>query len=277
MADLILHPNATPVYSFLSMLQAQPPAEAPHPLKVLDCGGGPLPPLTLFRQHGYEAWGVDCSAEQLERARQFCVQHQVEVNLRLGDMRALPFEDESFDALYEHFSMCHLSKADTAAALSEMRRVLKPRGLAFVGVISTGTWPQSLFGEERAPGEFYGEEGGLQNVLHSMFTDEEAQRLVQGVGDHRPGKACALSARGGRADLPGRMDGAAIRSAGRIHPGCLARGLSAAGGRIPIHSPLLLSAENLVHFTAGPILWRGPGRVCGSAPPAWRSDCARGS
>ena len=181
MADLILHPNATPVYSFLSMLQAQPPAEAPHPLKVLDCGaGGPLPPLTLFRQHGYEAWGVDCSAEQLERARQFCVQHQVEVNLRLGDMRALPFEDESFDALYEHFSMCHLSKADTAAALSEMRRVLKPRGLAFVGVISTGTWPQSLFGEERAPGEFYGEEGGQQNVLHSMFTDEEAQRLVQG-------------------------------------------------------------------------------------------------
>jgi ubiquinone/menaquinone biosynthesis C-methylase UbiE len=33
--------------------------------------------------------------------------------------------------------MCHLSKADTARAVSEMHRVLKPGGLGFLGVIST--------------------------------------------------------------------------------------------------------------------------------------------
>ncbi len=74
--------------------------------------------------------------------------------------------------------MCHLSKQDTAIAVGEMRRVLKPNGLCFLGVISTDCWPKSLFGEEREPGEYWGEEDGKSNVLHSMFTDQEANELV---------------------------------------------------------------------------------------------------
>jgi len=46
--------------------------------KVLDCGtGGAVPPLALFRQHGFEAWGIDASTEQLDRAGQFCEQRDV--------------------------------------------------------------------------------------------------------------------------------------------------------------------------------------------------------
>jgi ubiquinone/menaquinone biosynthesis C-methylase UbiE len=95
-------------------------------------------------------------------------------------MRHIPFEDETFDYVYEHYSMCHLNKADTAAAVLEMRRVLKPRGLCFLGVISTDSWPKSLFGEERESGEFWGEEDGNPNVLHSMFSDTEADQLATG-------------------------------------------------------------------------------------------------
>jgi len=182
MENLILHPNATPVYGFLSFINSQCSSrEGLQPKKILDCGaGGPIPPLALFQHYEFEAWGIDISAEQLDKARQFCREKGIEIHLREGDMRHIPFEDGAFDYVYEHFSMCHLNKADTAAAVLEMRRVLKPQGLCFLGVISADSWPKSLFGEEREPGEFWGEEGGNPNVLHSMFNDEEADELVAG-------------------------------------------------------------------------------------------------
>jgi ubiquinone/menaquinone biosynthesis C-methylase UbiE len=177
--SVILRTNAIPVYRFLSVINSMhPQGETVQRGKILDCGaGGPVPPLALFHQHGFEAWGIDASDEQLDKARQFCAAQHIEVHLRTGDMRQIPFEDESFDYVYEHYSMCHLSKRDTARAVGEMYRVLKPQGLCFLGVISADSWPRSLFGQEQEPGEFWGDEGG-QKTLHSVFTDQEANDLV---------------------------------------------------------------------------------------------------
>lgn len=179
MSEFILRPNAVPVYGFLSMLTAQgiPDAKTPKS-KVLDCGaGGPVPPVALFARQGFDAFGVDISEMQLEKARQFCQMQGVSVDLRQADMRQLPFDDAAFDYVYEHYSMCHLSKADTAKAMREMQRVLKPGGMAFLGVISADCWPKSLFGEEKAPGEFWMVEDD-EPALHSMFSDTEADRLA---------------------------------------------------------------------------------------------------
>jgi SAM-dependent methyltransferase len=180
MQNVILRTNAIPLHGFLSVINALNPKDETLPRgKVLDCGaGGPVPPLALFHQHGFETWGIDVSAEHLEQARQFGEQQGMELHLRPGDMRRIPFEDETFDYVYEHYSMCHLSKRDTALAVSEMFRVLKPQGLCFLGVISIDSWPKSLFGEEREPGEYWGEEGGNESTLHSMFGDSEADELV---------------------------------------------------------------------------------------------------
>jgi ubiquinone/menaquinone biosynthesis C-methylase UbiE len=180
MENVILRTNAIPVYGFLSFINARhPQREISQRSKILDCGaGGPLPPLALFHRHGFEAWGIDASDKQLEKARQYCKQQGIELYLRAGDMRRIPFEDETFDYVYEHYSMCHLSKRDTALAVNEMYRVLKPQGLCFLGVISVDSWPKSLFGQEKMPGEYWGEEGGDDPTLHSMFSDEEADELV---------------------------------------------------------------------------------------------------
>ena len=180
MDSVILRTNAIPVYGFLSFIAArQPEGGSLLQSKILDCGaGGPVPPLALFAQHGFEGWGIDSSEGQLDRAKQFCQERGLELSLRKGDMRHIPFEDETFDYVYEHYAMCHLSKQDTALAVSEMYRVLKRQGLCFLGVISTDSWPRSSFGEERAPGEYWGEEGGDELTLHSLFSDEEADELV---------------------------------------------------------------------------------------------------
>jgi len=180
MKDVILRTNAIPVYGFLSLINARlPQGETLHQKKILDCGaGGRVPPLALFDQHGFEAWGIDTSDGQLDRARQFCDERGLQVHLRKGDMRCIPFEDEAFDYAYEHYSLCHLCKRDTALAVSEMYRVVKRRGLCFLGVISADSWPKSLFGRERDPGEYWIEEDGNEPALHSLFTDEEADELI---------------------------------------------------------------------------------------------------
>lgn len=179
--SLILRPNAIPVYGFLSKIAARGlPAEGELRLKILDCGaGGRVPPVALFAQHGFEAFGIDIDPEQLARAKQFCADNAIEVDLREGDMRALPFEDESLDYVFEQYAMCHLSKADTAKVVNEMQRILKPGGMALLGVISMDCWPKSFFGEEKVPGEFWMIEDG-EEARHSMFTDDEADALVAG-------------------------------------------------------------------------------------------------
>jgi ubiquinone/menaquinone biosynthesis C-methylase UbiE len=88
-------------------------------------------------------------------------------------MREIPFDDESFDCVYEHYAMCHLSKRETATAIGEMQRVAKRGGLCFLGVISMDSWPKSLYGVEREPGEYW-----AGDERHSMFTDKEADVLV---------------------------------------------------------------------------------------------------
>ncbi len=179
MNPTILRTNATSVYRFLSRLNAAL-GEGEHlrGKRILDCGAGsPIPPLAIFAEQGMEAHGIDISGPRLEQSRAFRERSGLALALAAGDMRQLPYGNEVFDYVYEHFSMCHLTKADTAVAVGEMRRVLRPGGSAFLGVVSQESWPLSSFGEERAPGERWSGEAGGERC-HSLFEEAEADRLV---------------------------------------------------------------------------------------------------
>jgi ubiquinone/menaquinone biosynthesis C-methylase UbiE len=179
MTNTILRTNAAPVYSFFSYLKSkQSQGELGDQIKILDCGaGGPVPPLALFSENGFDAYGIDTSEEQLEHSRQYCTEIGLHIDFRKADMRQIPFDDESFDCVYEHYAMCHLSKKDTAIAINEMHRVTRKEGLCFLGAISMDSWPKSLYGVEEEPGEFLVSEGEDRR-RHTMFTDEEADQLV---------------------------------------------------------------------------------------------------
>lgn len=179
MNPAILRMNATAVYRFLSLMNSSlQSGESLLGRKILDCGaGGPVPPLSIFAEQGMEAYGIDISEEQLAKARRFVQQTGLPIHLQPGDMRRIPYEDKTFDYVYEHFSMCHLTKVDTAIAIEDMHRVLKPGGIAFLGVVSQDCWPLSSYGEERAPGERWMVEGG-EETCHSLFSDLEIDALV---------------------------------------------------------------------------------------------------
>ncbi len=81
MSNIILSPNAAPVYRFLSFILSRDLA----PGKILDCGaGGPLPPLAIFAQQGFDCWGIDISDQQLEKAKAFAAEHDLTLHLQKG-------------------------------------------------------------------------------------------------------------------------------------------------------------------------------------------------
>lgn len=179
MNPTILRINATAVYRFLSILQASlDEGDSLTGKTILDCGaGGPIPPLAIFAEQGLKTFGIDLLESQIDKALAFTNRTGLSMHFQKADMRHLPFEDNTFDYVYEHYSMCHLSKADTAVAISEMPRVLSPEGIAFLGVVSQDCWPLSSYGEERSPGERWMVEGG-EETCHSLFTDKESDHLL---------------------------------------------------------------------------------------------------
>ncbi len=166
----------TPLYGFLWHIEKY----ASHmEKKILDCGcGGPQPPVAMFYEHGFETHGIDIDPENLKKAENFAKQQGMNLKLVLGDMRDLPYEDESFSFVYTYFTIFHLSKKDIKKALSEMHRILKKDGLCFVNLMST---EDDMYGEgeEEVKGECWLDEGG-EKLLHTFLDEEELPEFTRG-------------------------------------------------------------------------------------------------
>lgn len=95
--------------------------------RVLEGGCGRANKVKALADAGFAAVGVDYAAESVERARQV----YPGLDIRVGDVRALPFPDGDFDGCWsigviEHFW------AGYDDILGEARRVLKPGSVLFL-------------------------------------------------------------------------------------------------------------------------------------------------
>lgn len=79
--------------------------------------------------------GLDFAPAMVERARAKAQERGVEIDFRVGDMLALPFEDDSFDAATVAFGIRNVSDLDRG--LAEMTRVVRPGGKVVILEITT--------------------------------------------------------------------------------------------------------------------------------------------
>jgi SAM-dependent methyltransferase len=102
-------------------------------MRLLDAGCGPGS-ITLGLAEVVApgpAVGVDIQPAQVERARALAAARGIAtVRFELSDVYGLPFPDGSFDAVFANGVLMHLR--DPVRALSELRRVLCPGGIAGV-------------------------------------------------------------------------------------------------------------------------------------------------
>lgn len=162
------NPNAYRFLHFIERLEGRIKPEK----RVLDCGaGGARPPLALFHLLGYETHGIDIADKQVKSAQAFANKYGVDLNIRLGDMRKLEFDEEVFPCVYSQNSIFHLTKSDTAKAMKEMKRVLMKGGVLYVNFLAIEDQGYGE-GKEVGPGEWESIEHG-EITIHSFYEDEE--------------------------------------------------------------------------------------------------------
>jgi SAM-dependent methyltransferase len=145
---------------------------------VLELGCGHGRDTLLFAREGFEVTALDYSKEALGilAARADEIGVSPHVARRVFDVRvALPFPDSSFDACYSHMLLCmELSTEELKFLVAEIRRVLRPGGLALYSV--RNTFDKHYRGGVHKSEDMY-EIGGF--VVH-FFSEEMIQSLSRG-------------------------------------------------------------------------------------------------
>ncbi len=145
---------------------------------VLDCGaGGNCPPLALFSEYGYKTYGIEFNDSQIEKAKKFSKEHNVELNITKGDIRKLPFEDETISYIYSYNTIFHMKKEDILKAVKEIKRVLKPGGICFINFLTINDENFGQ-GEKVGKGEFLQVEDG-EKIVHAYYGIEEAEEYFK--------------------------------------------------------------------------------------------------
>lgn len=99
-------------------------------LKVLEIGCGLGTDGAQFAKAGADYTGVDLTDAAIQLARRRFQLFNLPGQFQTADAEHLEFADESFDLVYSHGVLHHTP--DIAAAISEIHRVLRPRGRAVV-------------------------------------------------------------------------------------------------------------------------------------------------
>jgi SAM-dependent methyltransferase len=113
--------------------------------KLLEVGCGMGTDLLQFARGGAKVTGVDLTPRSIEISRRHLLIYGETGEFALADCETLPFADESFDVAYSNGVLHHTP--DTAGAVREIHRVLRPGGLARVMLYhrrSFGFWTQVI-------------------------------------------------------------------------------------------------------------------------------------
>ena len=102
--------------------------------RLLNLGCGHGADFVPFK-NSFKLYGVDFSPKMIKLAQQYAQKHGFTTELDIADIRRLPYKDSSFDyaiaiAVYHHIK----GREETLKALSELKRILKKDGEAFLTV-----------------------------------------------------------------------------------------------------------------------------------------------
>ncbi|HZJ24836.1 MAG TPA: class I SAM-dependent methyltransferase [Anaerolineales bacterium] len=146
--------------TFLSLLQQE------HRQSLLEIGAGAGKDSKFFYDQGLAVTCIDLSPEMVRLCRQKGLAAHV------MDMTRLNFPPNSFDAVYSLNSLLHIPKVEFPIVLKNVRKILKPTGLFYLGVYGgeefEGVWELDSY----TPKRFF-----------SFHSDENIQKTTVEVFD----------------------------------------------------------------------------------------------
>jgi len=148
--------------------------------RLLNIGCAHGPDFLPFTRN-FDLYGVDFSTEMLKLARKYAQKFNFAVSLSVADVSHLPYADRTFDwaisvATYHHIK----GREEKLAALSELRRVLKPGGEAFITVWNR--WqPRFWFKPKEVAVPWRKRDKTLERYYY-LFSYPELEKLVKTAG-----------------------------------------------------------------------------------------------
>lgn len=186
--------NTAPVEALVRtasyFLRARYPLEEYKNIKLLEmgCGGGIN--LIWAAEKGIRVSGIDISPVALDLGRRNLIKSgysDLVDELVEGSVADTPFEDNSFDIIFESCVFQHLNKQERKKTFNEVKRILRPGG-AFVGHMLDRQCSVYEKQKDREDPEdlgtlFLEEEGGskihLQNIgIAHFFNKPELEQLL---------------------------------------------------------------------------------------------------
>src|SRR5882724_8331253 len=149
-------------------------------LSVLEIGCGLGTDGAQFANTGAHYTGVDITEAAIELARKRFEIAGLPGEFRVADAENLDFADESFDRIYSHGVLHHTP--DTARAVAEIHRLLKPGGRAMVMLYHRGSYNYRVGIRilRRAGARLLKSEVGIR-IIHHM-TGEPVESLREHAG-----------------------------------------------------------------------------------------------
>ncbi len=142
--------------TFLALLQSK------EKCSLLEIGAGPGHDSKFFQDMGMTVTCIDLSPEMVKLCQQKGLSAQV------MDMMDLNFPPDSFDAVYALNSLLHIPKADLRTVLKNVKKVLKPSGLFYLGVYGSDKESEGIREQDTYnPKRFF-----------SFYTDENIQKTT---------------------------------------------------------------------------------------------------
>ncbi len=111
---------------------------------LLDAGCGSGYPVSQLLAESFEVSGIDLSRSQLRLAKGTITS----AAFIQGDIVALPFRDETFDAIVSYYAIIHVPRTQHRELLRDFHRVLRQNGLVLL-CMGAGDLPSDT-------AEFYG-------------------------------------------------------------------------------------------------------------------------
>src|SRR3984957_10654543 len=137
--------------------------------RLLEIGAGTGQDSSYFKQEGFGVVAADLSAAMVERCRAKGIEAHV------MDFLPLDFPAGSVDAVFAMNCLLHVPNHDLPAVLADIRAILRPGGLLFVGVYGAQDGEDSTEGPMDAAGP----------VPPRFFSGRTDERLLAFAADAR--------------------------------------------------------------------------------------------
>jgi SAM-dependent methyltransferase len=162
---------------------------------ILCLGDGQGQDGRFFAYHGYDVTSTDISDSALNINRTKTKEEKLK-NIKIGklDLKEIfPYNDNSFDVVYAHLSIHYFNEKTTKQIFSEIKRVLRPEGIAAIFTNSTDD-PEYNSGRKIEKDLF--EIEGVQKRFFSVDTMKEFTKDFEKILLDNKGKTYKDEAKG---------------------------------------------------------------------------------